>query len=81
MVVKIAKNAKKVWLIAKKETIQYKFRIFLSQTVITVYQGTKKNFSLNKIYIKNGNILDDCNQKMLCVPCQKLFTWAHFEFR
>ena len=35
MVVKIEKNAKKVWLIAKKETIQYKFRIFLSQTVIT----------------------------------------------
>ena len=35
LVVKSPKNANKVWLMAKTETIQYKFGIFLSQTVIT----------------------------------------------
>ena len=34
LVVKSPKNANKVWLMAKTETIQYKFWIFLSQTVI-----------------------------------------------
>ena len=81
MVVKIPKNANNVWLMAKTETIQYKFWIFLSQTVIKANLETEKNFSLNKVYIKNGNILDDFNRKMLCVRSQKLFTWAHFEFR